>query len=155
MPICRGMTYNPIIDEWENLLAHIFPFHYYQSGMATDKSFLFVDLHFPDYWWISPYFHVIAICISHSVHYLSICLDPFSTVILVFFSYWLIHAWHIFSIVIFHLPHILKFSSSMYLYFTLAFDVLQPLYPGLLLLLNFVWCLGSHKDEKTFFSIFF
>lgn len=70
MTIWRGTTYNPIIDEWENPLSHIFHVHYYQSGMAKDKSFLFVDLHFPDYWWISPYFQVMATCISHSVHYL-------------------------------------------------------------------------------------
>ena len=70
MTIWRGMTYNPIIDEWENPLSHIFHVHYYQSGIVKDKSFLFVDLHFPDYWWISTYFQVMATCISHSVHYL-------------------------------------------------------------------------------------
>ena len=129
MTVCRGMTYPPTTDEWENVLSHTFHVHYCQAGMATDTSFLFVALHLPDYWWISPYFHGMAVHFSFCT--LSICTPrPFfycETRLFFLLAYTCLH---IFSIVILHLPNILKFSSSLYLYFTHAFDVMLREPPG-------------------------
>lgn len=100
--------YNPITDEWREPHPTLFLFIIANLGWGEITHFC-LDLHFPDYWWDSPSFHAMVVCISPFVDCSTVCFDHFSIAILSFS----LHVLHIFWIDILHLPYILKFSSSL------------------------------------------